>query len=247
MRIDDDARRIRVVLLDIEGTTTPIDFVTKTLFPYAAAKVDRFLRDHAPETEIQRLIADLRSQREADEKSGLNPPSWRSAEGEPLQSAIVYLHWLMSRDSKSTPLKTLQGKIWEEGYARGDLQGEVYEDVPRAMDRWREQGRNIAIYSSGSVLAQRLLFSTTKYGDLTRNISAYFDTGAGPKVQSSSYVKIAASLSQRPADILFLSDAEKEIEAARTAGMHIGLCVRPPATSSRTTEALFTFDGVFPA
>jgi enolase-phosphatase E1 len=246
VRIDDEARRIRVVLLDIEGTTTAIDFVTKSLFPYAAAKLGGFLREHAHDPEIEKLITELRVQRDADERAGLQPGGWSSAGPDQVRSAITYVEWLMERDSKCTPLKSLQGMIWREGYARGELHGHVYEDVPRAMERWKQQGRTIAIYSSGSVLAQQLLFNSTTYGDLTRYISAFFDTQTGPKVESSSYSRIAAALGQSASEILFLSDAQKEIDAAQGAGMRTALCIRTPQSGAKQSAAVFNFDDVLP-
>ena len=245
MRIEDKSGRIRAILLDIEGTTTPVDFVTKKLFPYASQRFESFLRAYWPQPEIQALIGDLRAQHEGDEKAGLRPAAWRESTADSrVASCVEYLHWLVVRDNKCTALKTLQGKIWQEGYARGELKGEVYEDVPRAMMRWKEQGRDIAIYSSGSVLAQQLLFGTTRYGDLSRHISGFFDTQTGSKAESSSYAKITTTLGHGPATVLFLSDAEKEIAAARSAGMKTGLCVRDAKADPRI--AVLTFDAVFP-
>jgi enolase-phosphatase E1 len=180
-----DDSQIRVVLLDIEGTTTPVNFVYKTLFPYASRRMESFLREHSGETEIQSLNAELRLQRQRDETSGLQPPAWNDGTNELLlHSSIAYAKWLMAQDSKCTPLKMLQGKIWQQAYAEGELHGEVYADVPRAFARWNRQGREISIYSSGSVLAQQLLFRTTAAGDLTRYISSFFDTHIGGKTES---------------------------------------------------------------
>jgi enolase-phosphatase E1 len=132
----------------------------------------------------------------------------------------------MDRDSKSTSLKSLQGKIWAQGYQTGDLRGEVYPDVPPALDRWRRQGIEIAIFSSGSVQAQRDLFATTRAGDLTGFIRAYFDTTTGPKTAAESYGHIAAALERSPSEMLFLSDVVAELDGAQGAGMQTALCVR---------------------
>jgi enolase-phosphatase E1 len=132
----------------------------------------------------------------------------------------------MERDRKSTGLKSLQGKIWEEGYRAGELKSEVYPDVLPALERWRSRGIDIAIFSSGSVQAQRSLFRHTTAGDLTRFIRAYFDTTTGPKTGPESYTRIAAALDHAPADLLFVSDITAELDAARTAGMRTALCVR---------------------
>src|SRR5882724_10790764 len=244
-----DASQIRVILLDIEGTTTPVDFVYKTLFPYASCKVESFLREHAEDPEIRSLIQDLRSQHAGDERSGLQPPGWKDEpKAERLSSSVAYVQWLIGRDSKCRPLKSLQGKIWQQGFARGELHGEVYPDVPVAFVRWRRQKRVICIYSSGSVLAQQLLFRTTAPGDLTPYISAFFDTRVGAKSEEESYRKIAASLSYEPHQFLFISDAPKEIEAARSAGMKALLCERDsePASSRRQSEAIHSFDNLIP-
>ena len=138
----------------------------------------------------------------------------------------------MDRDRKSTGLKSLQGKIWEEGYRTGDLQGEVYPDVLPALERWRRQGMDIAIFSSGSVQAQRTLFGNTAAGDLTRFVCAYFDTTTGPKTAPESYARIAAVLERSPSEVLFLSDIGAELDAALAAGMQTALCVRSRGSES---------------
>ena len=134
----------------------------------------------------------------------------------------------MDHDRKSPVLKTLQGEIWARGYADRSLRGEVFADVPQAMARWRAEGIGVAIYSSGSVLAQRLRFQTTDHGDLTTYIGAFFDTGVGPKREADSYRRIAATLGSTPETLLFLSDTPAELQAARAAGFNVRLCVRPP-------------------
>ncbi len=242
-----DEFQIRVILLDIEGTTTPLDFVYQTLFPYASRKLESFLREHAQDPEIQFLIQDLRAQQEVDERNGLEPPSWLDHPEEArLHSSVAYGQWLISRDSKCTPLKVLQGRIWQQGFMSGELRGEVFPDVPIAFERWRRQKRIICIYSSGSVLAQQLLFRTTTLGDLTSYISAFFDTHVGAKTEGESYRKIAASFSYMPQQFLFISDAAKELEAAESAGMQAMLCARDSHAPLPTTAggAIRSFDGV---
>jgi enolase-phosphatase E1 len=218
---------IRAILLDIEGTTTPIDFVFKTLFPYARLRLGQFLREHEGKSEVRADIEALRAQHRADSGAHLNPPAWVNASASlALKSATAYGLWLMDRDSKCSALKTLQGKIWREGYAKGELRGEVYPDVPSAFARWSTQGKVIAIFSSGSVLAQKLLFSSIAGGDLTPFLRAYFDTTTGPKNAPESYRKIAETLGVAAPSILFISDVAKELEAAREAGLQTALCVR---------------------
>ena len=244
-----DEPKIRVILLDIEGTTTPAKFVYETLFPYAARTLESFLREHFQEAEIESVVRDLQTQHQLDERDGLQPPAWTEQGGElGLRSAIAYGTWLMARDSKCTPLKALQGRIWQAGYANGELRGEVYPDVPRALERWRRQARKICIYSSGSVLAQRLLFSTTTYGDLTAFMAGFFDKRVGAKTARESYGRIAAEVGRAAEEFLFISDAGKEIEAARAAGMTAMLCIRErSAGDGRSGEGVIhSFDEIFP-
>jgi enolase-phosphatase E1 len=240
---------IRAILLDIEGTTTPVSFVYQTLFPYASRKLESFLREHVRDPETQSLVEDLRAQHSADEGNGLRPPGWMDdSEEAQLRWCVAYGQWLIARDRKCTPLKSLQGKIWQEGFASGELRGEVFPDVPIAFERWRRQGKMICIYSSGSVLAQQLLFRTTVAGDLTSFISGFFDTRVGAKTEAESYRKIAASFSFAPQQFLFISDAVKEIAAAQSVGLQAILCDRESHADSSLTkrDLICTFDSVFP-
>lgn len=234
---------IRVVLLDIEGTTTPIDFVYKVLFPYARERVAEFLTAHHADA-VEDIEGLLRENAE-DIARGMNPPAIKSGTVDQL---VAYVQWLMDQDRKTTPLKSLQGKIWEAGYRAGELHSQVFEDVPRAFKRWREQGKDICIYSSGSVLAQKLLFANTEAGDLTRFIRDYFDTNVGAKADSASYRRIADALELRPAAIVFVSDVTAELEAAASAGLETLLCVRPanhPQTGASEYAVIRSFDEVF--
>ncbi len=165
-----------------------------------------------------------------------------------LESANAYSRWLIRKDSKCTALKSLQGKIWQQGYANGELRGQLYPEVPRAFERWRRQRREICIYSSGSVLAQRLLFQTTPFGDLTSYIRDFFDTRIGDKSDSESYKRIVALLDRAPRELLFLSDAGKEIDAARAAGFLTGLCDRSGkiVEGKLGSAVIHSFDEVFP-
>jgi len=203
---------IRAILLDIEGTTTPIEFVHQVLFPYARARVHDYLE--------QEDIALLAAEYSAEPRSA-DLPAWNPE---------AYVYWLMDRDRKSTALKALQGRIWEAGYRAGELKGKgaVYPDVRPALERWHAAGQTIAIFSSGSVLAQRNLFANTTAGDLSPFLSGYFDTTTGPKRDARSYRQIAATLRLEPRDMLFISDVAVELDAAREAGMRTTLCVREP-------------------
>jgi enolase-phosphatase E1 len=212
---------IRVILLDIEGTTTPLEFVQQVLFPYARAHVRHYLAQHAHDPGVRADIALLKAEHAADAAHSSGVPPWNPE---------TYVHWLMDRDRKSTGLKSLQGRIWEAGYRNGELrgQGAIYADVRPAFERWRNDRKQIAIFSSGSVQAQRNLFANTTAGDLSSFLSGYFDTTTGPKREVSSYRKIAAALGRSPSDILFVSDTPAELDAARAAGMRTALCMRGP-------------------
>ena len=139
----------------------------------------------------------------------------------------AYVDWLMDRDRKSPGLKLLQGLIWERGYQAGELRGEVYPDVAPAIRRWRDAGIVVAIYSSGSELAQRLLFESTPAGDLTPLLSGFFDTAVGAKTSVDSYTHIAQRLGEPPNACLFISDVTSELNAARAAGFATVLSLRP--------------------
>ena len=228
----------KALLLDIEGTTTPIDFVHRTLFPYARARVAGYVSDNF--ASLKNEIAELAAEAERDE-SYTKPFDKASA-----NSVIEYLQHLIDADRKSTPLKFIQGLIWERGYAAGELVGEVFPDVPPALERWKAAGKLIAIYSSGSVLAQKLIFSHTAEGDLSRYIDHYFDTNIGHKREAESYRRIADELERPPAEILFISDIAQELAAAADAGMQVLLSVRPgnsPVAES-SFETVDTFDRV---
>jgi enolase-phosphatase E1 len=238
-----------IVLLDIEGTTTPIAFVYEVLFPYARKKMADFLSRNLASAEVGADLARLREEWEADLRQGLNPPPYNDDSHEELrESAASYLHWLMESDRKSTPLKSLQGKIWEEGYRAGELKSRVFADLPRAFARWRSQSKKIYIFSSGSVLAQKLLFAHTEAGDLTEFISGYFDTNIGPKSDAESYRRIADGVKMAPPEIVFVSDVTKELAAAREAGMQVVLSIRPgnhPQPDSASYPVVTTFDDLF--
>jgi enolase-phosphatase E1 len=153
----------------------------------------------------------------------------------------------MEHDSKISPLKALQGRIWQEGYKKGELRGEVYPDVPPALKRWREDGKRIYIYSSGSVLAQKLLFESTAYGDLTQLLDGYVDTKVGSKMDPASYIKIAAQIGCETGQVLFVSDAVRELEAAQSAGLQVALAVRATdEAASPSFVEIHSFSDIFP-
>jgi enolase-phosphatase E1 len=184
----------KVILLDIEGTTTSIAYVADILFPYARERIPAWVPIHREE--LAPVLAAM-------------PP------GDPV---ATLLGW-MDKDAKETALKHIQGRIWREGYVAGELKAHVYPDTPEALQRWTEAGILVCIYSSGSIEAQKLIFAHSEAGDLTRYLSGYFDTTTGPKREAESYSTIAAALKLDPADILFISDVAAETDAAKAAGL----------------------------
>ncbi|MBI1874872.1 MAG: acireductone synthase [Acidobacteria bacterium] len=206
---------IRGVLLDIEGTTTPIDFVYSVLFPYARQQLRSCLDALTARSEGAEALDELRRERA------------RETRADAPRAIEDYALWLMDEDRKSTGLKTLQGLIWRKGYELGELRGVVFADVAPALERWHGQERDVRIFSSGSVLAQRLLFSTCPEGDLTRFIRGYFDTTTGSKKDAASYRVIAQAFELPPDRIVFVSDLVDELDAARAAGLATRLALRP--------------------
>ena len=244
-------RGLRTVLLDIEGTTTPIAFVHEVLFPFARARLARYLEAHWEEhelTEVRRKLTveyeEEHAERRPETRAGVRTDraGLRTA-----GDAAGFALRLMDRDRKSPGLKQLQGLIWEEGYRVGQLRGQVYDDVPAAIRRWHASGADVAIYSSGSELAQRLLFQSTPHGDLTPHLKAFFDTAVGAKVDEASYARIATALGRAPGEILFVSDVMLELKAAREAGMAVVLSMRPgnpPQTYADTVERVTSLDQI---
>lgn len=216
-----------MILLDIEGTTTPIAFVVQVLFPYARSHLRSYLYRHGESPQYIALIESFRKEHETDEAAGQPVLRWSAPGADARPSVQAYAEWLMDHDRKSPALKELQGYIWEEGYQRGDLVGQVFEDVPRTFQRWRREGVRLGIFSSGAVLAQRWLFRTSSAGDLSAFLHWYFDTHTGSKHDAVSYRRIAEEVGELPPDILFVSDVVAELNAARDAGMGTILAVRP--------------------
>ena len=219
---------MRAVILDIEGTTTPIAFVYEKLFPYAQNRLRQYLEARGDSAECRALSERLKSEREGDVQAAADVPPWdETSASARIESIERYVGFLMQQDRKSPGLKELQGLIWEEGYSTGELVGELFDDVAPALRRWHEAGVGAGIFSSGSVLAQKLLFSHSSAGDLSPLLRWYFDTSTGGKTDPASYSRIAATVGARPADILFISDVVRELDTAREAGMRTALCIRP--------------------
>lgn len=218
------------ILLDIEGTTCPFDFVKDTLFPYAADQLDSFLGNEANNPKVQQLLQSIEEaweEEKDDEARRLLISARMEGKGSPAKQLLPYLKWLIRNDKKLTPLKDLQGLIWERGYQDGHLCAPLFEDVPPALRRWKLMGIELGVYSSGSVKAQQLLYSHSTAGNLQPLFSTWFDTRIGTKQQADSYAAIANQLEAKPAHVLFISDVIEELHAANAAGMQPLLSDRP--------------------
>lgn len=212
---------IKAIITDIEGTTSSLSFVKDSLFPYARAHIGEFLRENATNETVQKLLADVN----VEVGTELN-----------LEQSITQLIQWIDDDKKITPLKSLQGLIWESGYQRGELTGHLYADAIRNLQMWKAEGFDLYVYSSGSVYAQKLLFSHTEVGDLTPLFSGYFDTHIGGKQDSSSYENIVAHIGLPAEQLLFLSDIEAELNAAQTAGLQTIWLMRDDAPQAEASH-----------
>jgi enolase-phosphatase E1 len=209
---------VRGIVLDVEGTTTPIAFVHETLFPFAESRLADACARASADARIAEAVERLRQEHQA-EPAAASPPGFGDG--------AAYAGWLMRQDRKSTGLKALQGILWEAGYRSGELRAPLYDDVAPALRSWTRNGVRLRVFSSGSVLAQKLLFAHTEHGDLTDLFEDYHDTTTGPKREPGAYAAIARGFALPPGAILFLSDVVAELDAAREAGLATGLVVRP--------------------
>jgi enolase-phosphatase E1 len=225
---------IKAILTDIEGTTSSISFVKDVLFPYARKRLPAFVETHSDKPEVQHWL------HEAAKEAGLV-----SATREEIIDLLIA--WI-DADRKSTALKALQGMIWEAGYTDGEYRAHVYPEVPARLRAWRDAGKRLYVYSSGSVGAQKLLFGHTDAGDLTPLFSGYFDTETGTKRDARSYQRIAEAIDLPASEILFLSDITEELDAARTAGMQTTLLARAPGrcTDGSDHRCVADFDAISP-
>jgi enolase-phosphatase E1 len=221
---------IKGIVTDIEGTTTSLSFVKDILFPYARANIAGFVRNHAHESAIDALLEEV-----------------CQVVGEKLttEQIITQLIDWIEKDKKVTPLKSLQGLVWEAGYQKSDFTGHLYQDAAENLQKWHSQGLALYIYSSGSVHAQKLLFAHTDYGDLTPLFSGYFDTHIGGKQQASSYSHIAESIGLPAEQLLFLSDISEELNAAKSAGFNVIQLVRDTALDTQAIHPqVASFDAI---
>jgi enolase-phosphatase E1 len=210
---------VSAVLTDIEGTTSSVNFVYEVLFPYFRTNMDR-LKDMTSDPQVQ--AAFKRTVELAREMEGLSLKS--------VEEILQVLRRWSEEDRKITPLKTLQGILWKDGYASGELEGHVYEDVAPALKEWHKSGLTLAVFSSGSVAAQKLIFGHSISGDLTGCFSNYFDTETGGKRETETYAKIAELMKFSSEQVLFLSDIVEELEAAKAAGMQTVQLIRKGTT-----------------
>ncbi len=201
----------RAIVTDIEGTTSSLSFVKDVLFPYARARLSDFVTKHQDDPRVKPLLEEVMRLLGRE----LSVPE-----------IITQLQLWSDADEKIAPLKAVQGLIWEAGYKNGDFKGHIYPDAVKMLGHWREQGIQLYVYSSGSVAAQKLLFSHTEWGDLTPLFSGFFDTRTGSKKAPESYQKIAATIGFPGHEILFLSDVQEELEAAARSAMQVCQLVR---------------------
>ena len=224
--------RARAVLVDIEGTTSTIAFVHDVLFPYADEHLDAYVAAHRAEPAVAEAL------RDAAQLAGLEPDAGDAA-------VLACLHAWIAEDRKATPLKALQGLIWAEGFERAGLRAHVYPDAAAGLRRWHDAGLLLYVYSSGSVEAQRVLFANSVHGDLATLFSGNFDTTVGSKREAASYRVIADIIGRAPEDVVFLSDVDAELDAARAAGMQTVRLLRPadtPAGATTSHASALSFD-----
>ena len=219
-------RRPAAIVVDIEGTVGSIRFVKDVLFPFARARLRSFVLAHRTRADVAQQLATVAAQ------TGLTD----------VQRQIEQLMRWSDEDLKITPLKALQGMIWHGGYASGELVAHLYDDAAAALRRWSRAGLPLYVYSSGSVAAQKLYFAHTVAGDLTTDLSGYFDTTSGPKQDAASYRRIAQAIGHPPADVLFLSDVAAELGAAKAAGFEAVQVRREPPAAGRFEPSIASFD-----
>jgi enolase-phosphatase E1 len=212
---------IKAILTDIEGTTSSLAFVKDVLFPYARKHLAEYVTQHAERDDVRSLL----------DQAGQEMGSTQSD-----NAIIAQMIRSIDEDKKITPLKALQGMIWEHGYKHGDYTGHLYDDAYTNLQKWHQTGIKLYVYSSGSVHAQKLLFGYSDKGDLTTWFSGYFDTNIGHKREASAYQKIIQKIGFSAEQILFLSDIREELDAAQTAGMQTCWLVRDAQFSALATH-----------
>ena len=216
------------VLLDIEGTTCSVSFVSDVLFPYASSELNNFLRSNANNVEIDSILGEAMREWQQDQEP-ISKALLKEALKEnssPVNQISTYLHHLINADRKSTALKDLQGRIWDEGYKSGAIQSSLFPETADTLIAIKRQGYRLATYSSGSIKAQKLLYRYSADGDLSEHFSDWFDTRTGSKKESSSYRTICTAMNAPAKDVLFVSDSKAECDAASTAGLQVLFSLR---------------------
>jgi enolase-phosphatase E1 len=214
------------IVVDIEGTVGSIRFVKDVLFPFARARLRSFVLANRTRADVAQQLATVAAQ------TGLTE----------VQSQVDQLLRWSDEDRKVTPLKALQGMIWEGGYASGELVAHLYDDAAAALRRWSRGGVPVYVYSSGSVAAQKLYFAHTAAGDLTPALAGYFDTTTGAKQDAASYRRIAEAIGRPASELLFLSDVAAELVAAKAAGFQAVQVRREPPAAGRFEPSIASFD-----
>ena len=210
---------IRAIVTDIEGTTSSLAFVKDVLFPYARANLADYVRSNSGQESVKKIMAATCQE--------------IGTELDTEQVISQLIQWI-DEDKKVTPLKSLQGLIWEAGYQQDDFKGHIYPDAVGNLKQWKAKGLDLYVYSSGSVQAQKLLFGHTDEGDLTPLFSGYFDTHIGGKKEPQSYRNIANRIGIDAEQLLFLSDIKEELDAAKIAGYQTVWLVREGALEAKT-------------
>lgn len=220
---------IKAIVTDIEGTTSSLSFVKDVLFPYARERIDAYVRQNANVAKVKQQLDEVRK------------IAGNSLDLEAI--ATLLCQWI-DEDQKITPLKTLQGYIWQAGYEAGDFTGHVYQDAAQCLREWNNQGIKLYVFSSGSVKAQKLIFSYSDFGDLTSLFSGYFDTQIGTKRDPEAYRHIVAETGFAADEVLFLSDIVEELQAADVAGMKICQLVREGQAAWHGCSQVNSFDQI---
>ena len=234
-------QNVKLILTDIEGTTSSISFVKDVLFPYAAEHLPAFVKANLSDEKVQTALQQT-AELAAEDGDVIN--------AEDTDALIAKLLQWISEDLKATPLKALQGLIWKTGYENGDYTAHMYPDATEYLKKWHDNGLPLYVYSSGSVKAQELFFGYSKDGNLLPLFKGHFDTLVGGKRETQSYLNILAELQKthtglNAADVLFLSDIKEELDAAKEAGMQTVWLIREddiPADAEH--KAVKSFSGI---
>ncbi|MBV7317227.1 acireductone synthase [Shewanella sp. NIFS-20-20] len=219
---------IRAIIVDTAGTTTDLDFIHNILFPYSAKVLPEFIHQHQNDFLVDFCLSDVRD-------IALEPEA-------DLERVIAILQQWVVEDRKATPLKTLQGMIWKQGYARGEFTGHIYPDFIAAIERYHQQKLRIYSFSSGSADAQSMLFGHSDGGDLNPLFNGHFDTRTGSKLDKQAYQNIINTISLTGKQILFVSDNIDELKAAASAGMKVCHMVRQAGMSTGQFNQISSFD-----